>query len=46
MEAEFILDYIGMFRTGLIIGMLLAVSAGVGGLLIHYTARMFKMVGG
>lgn len=46
MEVEFILDYIEIYRTGLIIGMLLAVSAGVGGMLIYYGARMFKMVGG
>lgn len=46
MEIDFIYDYIGIFRTGLIIGMLFAVSAGIGGMFIHYSAKMFKVVGG
>lgn len=43
---EFIADYSQIYKAGLIIGMLLAVSAGIGGLVIHFTAKIFKMVGG
>jgi hypothetical protein len=41
-----IVDFVPLFRTGITIGMLLAVSAGVGGMLIHYGAKMIKTVGG
>lgn len=41
-----LVDFVPLFRTGITIGMLLAVSAGVGGMIIHYGAKMFKTVGG
>lgn len=41
-----IVDFVPLFRNGLSIGMLLAVSAGVGGMIIHYAGKMFKTVGG
>lgn len=41
-----IVDFVPLFQTGLTIGMLLAVSAGVGGMLIHYVSKIFKVVGG
>ena len=41
-----IVDFVPLFRTGLTIGMLLAVSAGVGGMIIHYAGKIFKIVGG
>lgn len=41
-----IVDFVPIFRSGLTIGMLLAVSAGVGGMLIHYAGKIFKVVGG
>lgn len=41
-----IVDFVPLFRSGLTIGMLLAVSAGVGGMLIHYAGKIFKIVGG
>lgn len=41
-----IVDFIPLFQTGLTIGMLLAVSAGVGGMAIHYGSKIFKTVGG
>lgn len=41
-----IVDFVPLFRSGITIGMLLAVSAGVGGMLIHYAGKMFKTVGG
>ena len=41
-----IVDFVPLFRTGLTIGMLLAVSAGVGGMIIHYSGKIFKVVGG
>jgi hypothetical protein len=41
-----IVDFVPLFRSGLTIGMLLAVSAGVGGMLIHFGSKIFKVVGG
>ena len=41
-----IVDYVPLFRSGITIGMLLAVSAGVGGMAIHYASKIFKIVGG
>ena len=41
-----IVDFVPLFRTGLNIGMLLAISAGVGGMAIHYAGKMVKTVGG
>ena len=41
-----IVDFVPLFRSGLTIGMLLAVSAGVGGMAIHYASRIFKIAGG
>ncbi len=41
-----IVDFVPLFRSGLAIGMLLAVSAGVGGMAIHYAGKMFKIDGG
>lgn len=41
-----VVDFVPLFRSGLTIGMLLAVSAGVGGMLIHYGGKIFKIVGG
>lgn len=41
-----IVDYVPLFQSGLTIGMLLAVSAGVGGMIIHFVSKIFKIVGG
>ena len=41
-----VVDYVPLFKSGLIIGMLLAVSGGVGGVGIHYAGKMVKTVGG
>lgn len=41
-----IVDFVPLFRSGLTIGMLLAVSAGVGGMSIHFVSKIFKIVGG
>lgn len=46
MEYEFILDFVQVYRTGLIVGMIFAVSAGVGGMIIHYAGNIFKIMGG
>lgn len=46
MEIQFISDYLEIYKTGLIAGMILAVGAGFGGMIIYYGSRMFKMVGG
>jgi ABC-type cobalt transport system substrate-binding protein len=45
-EYDFILEFVQVYRTGLIVGILFAVSAGVGGMIIHYAGKMFKMMGG
>jgi len=39
-------EFVPLFRSGITIGMLLAVSAGVGGMAIHYVAKIFKIAGG
>lgn len=46
MEAITLVDFVPLFRSGLIIGMLLAVSAGIGGMIIHYASKIFKIAGG
>jgi hypothetical protein len=46
MEIQFLSNYIEVFRSGLIVGMVLAVSAGFGGMIIYYVSRIFKLVGG
>lgn len=46
MDLSTVVDFVPVYRTGLIIGMGLAISAGVGGMLIHFVSRIFKIAGG
>lgn len=46
MEGITLAEFVPIFRSGLIIGMLFAISAGVGGMLIHFVSKIFKIAGG
>ncbi len=46
MDYTGIIEMFPMIKTGLICGMLMSTGAGIGGMMIYYAVRIFRVMGG